>query len=116
MLLPFVILKFCPEHNINTFRDINLQPFSNKPLFGELILLFYKVRLKQIDMDLVFVNEIIGNLIVSGNDQIGKWELSLYKKGITVKTLYNVTRYNRIFNIRHKFAGNGSVSIKIPSL
>ena len=34
----------------------------------------------------------------------------------TVKTLYNVTRYNRIFNIRHKFAGNGSVSIKIPTL
>ena len=34
----------------------------------------------------------------------------------TVKTLYNVIRYNRIFNIRHKFAGNGSVSIKIPSL
>ena len=33
----------------------------------------------------------------------------------TVKTLYNVTRYNRIFNIRGKFAGNGSVSIKIPS-
>ena len=35
---------------------------------------------------------------------------------ITVNTLYNVTRYNRIFNIRHKIAGNGSVSIKIPSL
>ena len=34
----------------------------------------------------------------------------------TVKTLYNVTRYNRIFNIRHKIAGNGSISIKIPSL
>ena len=34
----------------------------------------------------------------------------------TVKTLYNVTRYNRIFNKRHKIAGNGSVSIKIPSL
>ena len=34
----------------------------------------------------------------------------------TVKTLYNVTHYNRIFNIRHKIAGNGSVSIKIPSL
>ena len=33
-----------------------------------------------------------------------------------VKTLYNGTRYNRIFNIRHKIAGNGSVSIKIPSL
>ena len=34
----------------------------------------------------------------------------------TVETLYNVTPYNRIFNIRHKIAGNGSVSIKIPSL
>ena len=34
----------------------------------------------------------------------------------TVKTLYNVTRYNRIFNIRHKIAGSRSVSIKIPSL
>ena len=34
----------------------------------------------------------------------------------TVKTVFNVTRYNRIFNIRHKVAGNGSVSIKIPSL
>ena len=34
----------------------------------------------------------------------------------TVKTLYNVTRYNRIFNILHKIAGNRSVSIKIPSL
>ena len=34
----------------------------------------------------------------------------------TVKTLYNVTRYNRIFNIRHNIAWNGSVSIKIPSL
>ena len=32
-----VILKFCPEHNINTtcIRRINLQPFSNKHLFGE---------------------------------------------------------------------------------
>ena len=30
----------------------------------------------------------------------------------TVKTLYSVTRYNRIFNIRHKIARNGSVSIK----
>ena len=34
----------------------------------------------------------------------------------TVKTLYNITRYNRTFNIRQKIAGNGSVSIKIPSL
>ena len=32
-----------------------------------------------------------------------------------METLYNVTLYNRIFNIRHKIAGNGSVSIKIPS-
>ena len=38
------------------------------------------------------------------------------KEWSTVKTLYNVTRYNRIFNIQHKFAGNRSVSIKIPSL
>ena len=37
-------------------------------------------------------------------------------KCITVKTLYNITRDNRIFNVRHKIAGNGSVSIKIPSL
>ena len=35
---------------------------------------------------------------------------------VIVKTLFNVTRYNRLFNIRHKFAWNGSVSIKIPSL
>ena len=34
----------------------------------------------------------------------------------TVKTLYNVTGYNRIFNIWHKFAGNRSVIIEIPSL
>ena len=33
----------------------------------------------------------------------------------TVKTPYNVTGYNRIFNIRHKIAGNKSVSFKIPS-
>ena len=41
-----------------------------------------------------------------------------YNKPIrsTVKTLYNVTRYNRIFNIRHKFGWNGSVYINIPSL
>ena len=32
-----------------------------------------------------------------------------------VKTLYNVIHYNRIFNIQHKFVGNGSVSIKIPA-
>ena len=50
------------------------------------------------------------------------WEMGTYShSGIelymyTVKTLYNVTRYNKIFNIRHKIAGNGSVSIKIPSL
>ena len=29
----------------------------------------------------------------------------------TVKSLYNVTLYNRIFNIRHKIAGDGSLSI-----
>ena len=33
-LLPFVILNFCPEHNINTIRDTNLPPFTNKRLFG----------------------------------------------------------------------------------
>ena len=43
-------------------------------------------------------------------------ESKLAEQAYTVKTLYNVTRYNRIFNIRHKIAGNGSVSIKIPSL
>ena len=26
---------FCPEHNMNIIKDINLQPFSNKQLFGE---------------------------------------------------------------------------------
>ena len=35
---------------------------------------------------------------------------------ITVKHLYNVTLYNIIFTIQHKFAGYRSVSIKIPSL
>ena len=39
-----------------------------------------------------------------------------YFESCTNKTLYNVTRYNIIFNIRHKIAGNASVSIKIPSL
>ena len=34
-LLPFVIFKICPEHNINNVRDINLHPFLNKRLFGE---------------------------------------------------------------------------------
>ena len=29
------ILKFCLGHNINTIRDINLQLFLNKRLFGE---------------------------------------------------------------------------------
>ena len=29
----------------------------------------------------------------------------------TVKTLYNLTLYNRILNIRHKIAGNWSASI-----
>ena len=40
----------------------------------------------------------------------------LQTMGGTVKTLYNITRYNRMFNIRHKYTGNGSVSIKIPCL
>ena len=45
-----------------------------------------------------------------------KVKTECYKKYIKVKTLYNITRYNRIFNIRHKIAGNGSVSIEFPSL
>ena len=56
-----------------------------------------------------------GNFAVELSDQmleIGEVRKLLYN---TVKTLYNVTLYNRIFNIRHKFAGNRSVSIKIPS-
>ena len=43
------------------------------------------------------------------------WEAFLSYRS-TVKTLYNITCYKRIFNIRHKIARNGSVSIKIPSL
>ena len=31
MLLPFVIVEFCPEQNINTIRDITLQPLSVYP-------------------------------------------------------------------------------------
>ena len=34
----------------------------------------------------------------------------------TVKTLYNVTCYNRILKILHQIAGNGFVSFKTPSL
>ena len=34
-LLPFVILEFCPEHNINTIRNMNLQPLANNRIFGE---------------------------------------------------------------------------------
>ena len=47
-------------------------------------------------------------------DQVVLWNTCPNEN--TVKTLYNVIRYNRIFNNRHKIAGNGSVSIKIPSL
>ena len=32
---PLMHVAFVPEHNINTMRDITLQPFSNKRLFGE---------------------------------------------------------------------------------
>ena len=32
----------------------------------------------------------------------------------TVKTLYNVTRYNRIFNIRHKLLGTDLFPLKFP--
>ena len=39
---------------------------------------------------------------------------SCFINSCTVKTLYNVIRYNRIFNIQQKIAGIGSVSIKIP--
>ena len=49
-------------------------------------------------------------------DIIHELKLVDYLPVHTVKTLYNVTLYNRIFNIQHKIAGNGSVSIKIPSL
>ena len=35
MLLPFVIVEFCPEQNINTIGDITLQPLSVYPhVFG----------------------------------------------------------------------------------
>ena len=44
------------------------------------------------------------------------WTFDLIENNIQSKTLYNVTHYNRIFNIRHKFAGNGSVSIEILTL
>ena len=33
--LPFVILEFCAEHNINTIRDIDLQPLLNNRIFEE---------------------------------------------------------------------------------
>ena len=52
---------------------------------------------------------------VSKNEGNNCFELFSQGCGNTVKTLYNVTRCNRILNIRHKIAGNGSVSIKIPS-
>ena len=40
------MLRFCQEYNFKIIRDINLQPFLNKNLFGELpsalpILLFF---------------------------------------------------------------------------
>ena len=38
------------------------------------------------------------------------FKISINLNTFTVKTLYNVTLYNNIFNIRHKIAGNGSVS------
>ena len=41
-LLAFLILEICPEHDINTIRDINLQPFSYKRLFGEHPIPFYQ--------------------------------------------------------------------------
>ena len=53
------------------------------------------------------------NIVIAEDSYLKPRQL---KYECTVKTLYNITRYNRIFNIRHKVAGNGSVSIKIPSL
>ena len=44
------------------------------------------------------------------------WGVKHQHKPITVKTLHTITLYNRIFNIQHKYAGNRSGSIKIPSL
>ena len=63
--------------------------------------------------------ECTDRLKVLKRDSIYNINLLFKKKGFqafTVKTLYNVTHYNRIFNIRHIIAWNGSVSIKIPSL
>ena len=49
----FFILEFCPEHNINTFRDINLQPLF-KRLFEEhpsvLPILLFKNQILHIKM------------------------------------------------------------------
>ena len=47
MLLPFVIVEFCPEQNINTIRDITLQPLSVYPrvfiyLFIYLFIQYFK--------------------------------------------------------------------------
>ena len=53
--------------------------------------------------------------IQASDEEVFNYTTVLPIKG-TVKTLYNVIHYNRIFNIRHIFAGNRSVSIKIPSL
>ena len=73
-----------------------------------------------LDVDFCFIY-----LIKSKFNQIDRNLISYVKQTVypvfccsqyTVKTLYNVTRYNRIFNIRHKITGNGSVSIKTPSL
>ena len=50
-----------------------------------------------------------------------KKKFSIAPSGQKYTYMYNVqsklfiTCYNRIFNIRHQIAGNGSVSIKIPS-
>ena len=70
---------------------------------------------KIVDWDVKSQNKHKTGLHICRNFARGDPRLTEDKYG-TVKTLYNVTRYNRIFNIRHKIAGNGSVSIKIPSL
>ena len=36
-VIALVILKLCPKHNINTIRNVNLQPFLNKRLFVDFV-------------------------------------------------------------------------------
>ena len=60
-----------------------------------------------IDASTEYKNVICQTYVLIGKIPDNKHFGGLY----TVKTLYNVTRYNRIFNIQQKIAGNGSVSI-----